>query len=413
MLDILQQQLAHYPGRQYWLGLSGGLDSCVLLHMLHSLNIPVRAVHVHHGLSPNADAWADFCAAECARYAIPFEVHRVQVNSAGSGIEEAARNARYGVFKQILPAGAVLLLAHHADDQAETFFMRALRGSGVNGLAAMPVSRDLHGAVLLRPLLDCSRAELTAYAQQHALAHIHDESNDNNRFERNYWRNEILPKLWQRFPAGRSGLNNTLQALQQDKTLLNQLMLPAIQTCCPVVGELHLQPWQALAPLQRDYVIRAWLMAVAGQAPAQKIQQQIQQQLTCAAQDSELCIRWQAWEVRRYRDKAFCMALLPAKPAADVVQLIDSNLPIGHLSGIAQLNDAYRYQVRFYRGGENIRMDKRPLKSLKKIFQENAVPPWLRDFWPLIYCADELCCIPGLAIAQGTDNSLQYLHWQH
>lgn len=411
MLDILQQQLKSYAARPFWLGLSGGLDSCVLLHMLHSLKIPVRAVHVHHGLSPNADHWAEFCTQLCARYQIPLELKKTTVMNQGKGIEDAARTARYQIFNDILQAGDVLLLAHHSDDQAETFFMRALRGSGVNGLAAMPVSRDLHGAVLLRPLLDCSRAELVAYAQQHNVQHIHDESNDNNRFERNYWRNEILPQLWQRFPAGPGGLKNTLHALQQDKQLLQELMQPAVQACCTPDGRLLLNPWQNISALQQDYVLRHWLMQIAAQMPGQKRVQQLIQQLGAAA-DSEMCMRWLDYEIRRYRQQAFCMPLLPPVPAAQLRLPLQAELPLGHLNGLTQLADAAHYQVGFYAGGESIRPAKRPLKSLKKLFQEAGIPPWLRHFWPLIYQGTDLHCIPGIALAEGANPALKHLHWQ-
>lgn len=412
MLETLQQQLKQYPAKQYWLALSGGLDSCVLLHMLHSLKIPVKAVHVHHGLSPNADHWAEFCEEICAGYQIPLVLKKARVSNQGKGIEDAARAARYQMFSEILQAGDVLLLAHHGDDQAETFFMRALRGSGVNGLAAMPVSRELNGAMLLRPLLTSSRSELSAYAAQFGIRHIHDESNDNNRFERNYWRNAILPQLWQRFPAGRSGLKNTLHALQQDKQLLQELMQPVVQACCAENGGLLLNVWQTCSALQQDYVLRHWLLRITAQMPGQKLIQEIMQQLQ-ARPDSEICLAFSDYEIRRFRQKLFCMPCLPAVPAAGLRLPLSGELPLGVLSGVAQLTDAENYQIGFYSGGESIRPPKRPNKSLKKLFQEAGIPPWLRDFWPLIYAGDELLCIPGLTLAEGANPVLQQLHWQH
>lgn len=411
MLETLQQQLKQYPAKQYWLALSGGLDSCVLLHMLHSLKIPVKAVHVHHGLSPNADHWGEFCAQLCASYQIPLVLKKARVMNQGKGIEDAARAARYQMFNDILQAGDVLLLAHHSDDQAETFFMRALRGSGVNGLAAMPVSRELNGAMLLRPLLTFSRSELSAYAAQFGIRHIHDESNDNNRFERNYWRNEILPQVWQRFPAGRSGLKNTLHALQQDKQLLQELMQPALQACRAENGSLSLAAWQTLSALQQDYVLRHWLLQVAAQMPGQKLIQELMQQLQAGA-DSEICLTFAEYEIRRFRQQVFCMPCLPAVPAAGLRLSLHSELPLGVLSGVAQLTDADIYRLGFYSGGESIRPPKRPNKSLKKLFQEAGIPPWLRDFWPLIYCGNELHCIPGITLAEGANPALQQLHWQ-
>lgn len=411
MLAQLEEQLRQYPATQYWLGLSGGLDSCVLLHMLHSLKVPVCAVHVHHGLSHNADYWAQFCADICQKYKIPFTLKKVTLQHHGRGIEDAARRARYQAFNEELTPGDVLLLAHHSDDQNETFFMRALRGSGVNGLACMQNTRPLQGALLLRPLLSMSRKQLEVYAQQHGLVHIHDESNDNHHFERNYWRHEILPKLWQRFPAGPRGLQNTLQALQQDKSLLAELMLPVLQKSCAQDGSLSLDVWRAFSELQRVYVLRHWISSHHMQLPAQKVLQQIQQQLFSAVTDSDVCIRWQGYEIRRYRQQAFCMAVLPAKPPVGLRLDLHDSLPLGRLC-CGTLTDCSQYHIRFYAGGESIHPAKRPVKSLKKLFQEQGIPPWLRDFWPLIYQGDELCCIPGVAIAEHSPSVLQELHWQ-
>ncbi len=187
--------------------LSGGCDSVVLLHALGQLirrkKILARlsALHVHHGLSPQADAWAIFCQDFCAREAIPLEVVRVSVpRASGAGLEAAARRARYAVFSAS-PADA-LLLAHHRDDQAETVLLNLLRGAGVAGAAAMlPERASTHGPRLLRPLLEWPRAHLTAYVKTHDLPWIEDESNDDLHFRRNFLRHEILPKMSEKFAS--------------------------------------------------------------------------------------------------------------------------------------------------------------------------------------------------------------------
>lgn len=190
------------PEERLAVGLSGGRDSVVLLHALVELGFSARlsAMHVHHGISPRADAWAEFCADLCGRLGVPLQVARVTVpRDAGSGLEAAARQARYGAFAA---CGAdCLLLAHHQGDQAETLLFNLLRGAGVAGAAGAPAERR-HGALrVLRPLLDVPRRAIDAYAIAHNLAWIEDESNADTEFSRNFIRHEVLPVIERRFPG--------------------------------------------------------------------------------------------------------------------------------------------------------------------------------------------------------------------
>src|ERR1700681_2443010 len=176
------------PGAAVCIGLSGGVDSVVLLDLLAREGARhLSAVHVHHGLSPNADAWADFCARLCAKRGVPLEVVKVHVDrNSMLGVEAAARAARYAVYaKRPEPFVA---LAHHLDDQAETVLMQLLRGTGLKGIAAMPELRSLRGTgvQIFRPLLGHSRAALHAYAQERGLRWIEDESNAATRHDRNF-----------------------------------------------------------------------------------------------------------------------------------------------------------------------------------------------------------------------------------
>lgn len=167
-----------------------------------------NAIHVHHGLSPNADKWADFCQAECAKRGFPLKIIRVAVdrdNTDGQGIEGAARRARYRAFAE--HGSSLILAAQHQDDQAETVLHQLLRGTGLKGLAGMGSARVLpSGQTLLRPLLHISRAEIEAYAAEHHVDHIHDESNDDTAYIRNFIRHDVMPLLLQRFPHARESL---------------------------------------------------------------------------------------------------------------------------------------------------------------------------------------------------------------
>ena len=198
--------LSQYRASPRWLvGFSGGLDSTALLDLLVQLSRseqlpPLMAVHVNHGLSPNADAWQLHCEQVCRRLGVPLESRRVEVSNSGKGVEAAAREARYAVFEELLEPGGVVLLAHHLDDQVETFFLRLLRGAGTQGLSAMPANRALGRGILYRPLLEFSRDQLRDYAAQRQLEWVEDESNAQSGPKRNFLRREVLPLVEQRWP---------------------------------------------------------------------------------------------------------------------------------------------------------------------------------------------------------------------
>jgi tRNA(Ile)-lysidine synthase len=220
------------------IALSGGVDSMVLLDAAHqyaralsSQNAPnsppalaFQALHVHHGLSPNADAWANFCQTECDKRNIPLKIIRVAIdrnNTEGQGLEGAARAARYRAFAE--HGSSVILAAQHQDDQAETVLHQLLRGTGLNGLSGMGEARTLQGGeasqTLLRPFLNVSRADIEAYAREHHIAHIHDESNDDTAYTRNFIRHDVMPTLLQRFPHARESLARAARHASEAATL--------------------------------------------------------------------------------------------------------------------------------------------------------------------------------------------------
>lgn len=212
------------PDERLTVGLSGGCDSVVLLHLLARLGYPGRldAIHVHHGLSPNADAWAQFCADYCARLGVPLTIRRVVVDpSPGLGLEAAAREARYAAFAET--ARDCLLLAQHRGDQAETVLFNLLRGAGVTGAAGMPAERAFGKLRLLRPLLDCSRADIEAYAGEAGLSWVDDESNADTSLTRNFLRHEALAALNQRFSAAEASLAQAARHFGEAAGLLDDL----------------------------------------------------------------------------------------------------------------------------------------------------------------------------------------------
>ncbi len=203
--SLLQEAVASGPDgaspAALLVGYSGGLDSTVLLHALAMAHPgKVRAIHVHHGLHPEADGWAIHCERTCDALGVPLVVARVDVADIAAGPEAAARAARHTAFHAHLHEGEWLALGHHRDDQAETFLLRALRGSGPDGLAAMRPWRRFGAGTLWRPLLGIGRDALLAYARAHGLAWIDDPSNDDDAFDRNFLRNGVMPLLRKRWP---------------------------------------------------------------------------------------------------------------------------------------------------------------------------------------------------------------------
>jgi len=236
-LPIPLSALHDHPG-PLTVGFSGGLDSSVLLHRLaHDPALRTRglsALHVHHGLYPDADLWQQHCVDLCAQWQVPLACIRVEVQRhSGNGLEAAARDARHAAFAGALPAGGILTLAQHQDDQAETVLLRALRGSGVDGLAAMRPWRAFADGWLWRPLLALPRARLLDYARAHGLRWIEDSSNRDLQFDRNWLRREIMPKLSARWPHAAARLAH-VAALQGEALELLDAETRSVLADCSV-----------------------------------------------------------------------------------------------------------------------------------------------------------------------------------
>src|SRR4051812_46171932 len=198
-----QAFLHENPEKRIAVALSGGIDSVVLLHLLKD-HPGVTAIHVHHGLSPNADAWAAFCRRLCRRWGVPLSVYQVSVKKKGKGLEAAAREARYAAFGKV--KADVIALAHHLDDQAETVLMNLLRGTGLRGAGGMRPLARFEGKLLARPLLEIPRKDLESYARLHRLQWIEDETNADESLTRNFLRRRVAPLLQTRFPQWKRSL---------------------------------------------------------------------------------------------------------------------------------------------------------------------------------------------------------------
>ena len=404
----------------YQVAFSGGLDSHVLLHALcalrDQLDADVAAVHVHHGLQADADRWEQHCQQVCDEFAVAYTSLRVDGRPAhGESPEAAARAARYRVLAEWLPARQFLLTAQHQDDQAETLLLQLMRGSGVSGLAAMPVVTRLGAGQHLRPLLDVTRVDILHYAALHELSWIEDPSNEDIAFDRNYLRHQVLPVLRQRWPAVSSSLSRSAAHCAEANGLIEQLAESDLQGVMAVpAGTLSVPGLVALPGDRRRGVLRAWLKDRAGSTPSTAVLARIVNDVLHSRPDAEPCVRWDRYEVRRYREAIYCLQQTAVRPATEVLDwTLSEPLTLPGAGGVLtatpvsgagmRRSDARASGVRvtWRKGGERcLPAGRGHHHSLKKLFQEQGIPPWERDRIPLIYIHDQLAMVPGLWVCE-------------
>lgn len=409
------------------LAFSGGLDSCVLLHLLVHVNktlpFQLSAQHVHHGLSPNAGLWADTCATICKQLNVPFTNTKVQVNNQGLGIEAAARQARYHVLLQT--EVDFILLAHHQDDQAETFLLQLARGAGVKGLAGMAAVSDK----LLRPLLDVPRKTLLEYAKQHRLAWVEDESNLETKYDRNFIRHEVLPVLTKQYPAIRQTINRSAQHMAEANDLLDEIAAADVHSCLRD-KTLDLQQLHKLSTPRIHNALRWWLVQNQCHLPSAAQLQQITQQLFNAKTDATVKIKVSTTHtLQRYRDRAFLLMENSVAPAINLLWQGEETLrlPDGtQLSFTKVLGQGFalsrvpniKLRIKNREGGERFRPELgRPSRSLKTILQTCEIPPWQRAQLPLIFMDETLVLIPNVGVdisfKANPDEMGLLVHWQN
>ena len=398
----------------YCVALSGGLDSSVLLHALgvlrERLSAPVTALHIDHGIHPDSSRWGEDCARLCAGLGIPLRQVVVALGcQKADGLEGTARKVRYQAFKEALGEGELLLSAHHRDDQVETLLLQLLRGGGVHGMAGMPLLRPLGRGYLARPLLHTTRAELLEYAQAHGLHWIEDPSNTDTRLERNFLRHELIPLLVQRRAGVGRVLARSATHFAESAALLDELAELDLARCRVDEG-LAIGPLHQLSPARQRNLLRYFIRQYRLPLPDQRRLQAIQCDLLTAAADAMPLVCWPGAEVRRYRDVLYVMPPLPPVPASNWYQDWDGQgdliLPagLGHYrlepmpAGLrADCVQGDGLQIRLRQGGERIRLPGQTQHhSLKKLLQQAAIPPWLRDRLPLLYIHGKLAQVAGL-----------------
>ncbi len=401
---------SHLPAlksaKTLYLAFSGGLDSTVLFHLLlaHKLNFTV--LHVNHGLSPSADRWQSHCEALAAKFELPFLNGKVEVDNCGEGLEDAARTARYEFFAQQLAHGDILLTAHHANDQAETLLFRLLRGSGLRGLTAIPETRSLGSAQVLRPLLNHQRQELLTFAKAQGLQWFDDESNENQNFSRNFLRHDILPRLQTRWPNAVSQIVSCSELLSEEAALLQEYSAEDLQECdvkCERVGKsLALDRLRSFSERRQAAILREWFRQ-EGYRPFSRAQYIQIIALMASREDAQPVVKAHNWQVRRFNERLYLFAV------RDILDPTLTPQPLNwHSDEVLDIGDAYlhcvsgpkvEFSVTFRRGGERCcPRERQHSTTLKNLLQEYSLEPWWRDRVPLIYYQNEMCAVGDLFV---------------
>jgi len=395
--------------------LSGGEDSACLLTALVQpgsrpfRDLPVRAIHVDHGLSPAAADFQRACEELCRSLAVPLTVVAVSVDSGrGVSIEAAARDARYAVLAQDLKARECLLTAHHADDQAETLLLQLLRGAGLKGMAAMPLCRAWAGGWHLRPLLHFAKRDLRRFGVDAGVTAVTDPMNDDTRFDRAYLRRHLWPVIEARWPGAAIAVARTAGHVAAAQGLLDRAAAQTVDLLRD--GDaLSVAGLRALSVPEQVNTLRYWISAHAAPPPSTARLSEAVRQILAADADHQPAVIWGGHALRRYRNRLFLTAASPPAlkedcewPVADGSSL-DLGGELGVLQWVPQPGglDASRWpctlMVRRRRGGETLKAQRRGrTRSLQHLCQSLGVVPWMRDALPLVYAGHDLIAVGDL-----------------
>lgn len=407
--------LEGHPAPHTRIAFSGGLDSHVLLHIVAGA-IPVSAVHVHHGLQPAADQWVQHVTEVCDGLGVALRILHVDARpGAGESPEAAARDARYRAMASVLGAGERLLVAHHADDQAETVLLALLRGSGPAGLAGMALRTALGPGWLMRPLLHEPRSLLERYARFHGLLWVDDPSNADTRLDRNLLRREVLPALRRRWPSLSRTLGRSARLCGEARDLLDALADEDLQGLGARAGTLlPLGALRAMAPPRRRNLLRHWLALQGVKPPAEAHLRRIETEFLHSAADRQPRLELGDRCLVRHRD---ALQLIPAMETAPAhwcrswdgrqeLWLPDGSrlllVPARGTGLDARRLAGAELEVRLRGGGERFHPAGRARScTVKHWLQAQTVPPWERAWLPLLWAQGELVAVADLAVAAG------------
>ena len=430
-----------------YVGYSGGLDSHVLLHVIIELigKKRITAVHVNHQLSSNSDIWQKHCEDRCLEIGVDIICKTVSIKNRGTGIEDAARNARYSVFEKLLKKNDLLILAHHADDQIETMLFRLFRGSGIKGMSGMPISRLLGNGELFRPLLPFFRRDLESYALANQINWIEDDSNLDVSFDRNFIRHKLIPTINERWPNSSFQLNRSANIFAESDFLINILAQKDFAIVTEVserVGwSISIDKLNGFEIIRQKNILRYWFNLHNLTLPSYAVLDNALDQMIGSKADAEPIVSWGDLQLRRFNKKLYLLPFnfddpnysFKKKKGLELLekysikwdgssQLIlpdSSSLCVKRkIKGGLKMDFKKNLEIRFRSGGERCKPKGRSgSNTLKKLFQEYSLEPWLRNNIPLIYIDNHLAAVGDLWVcdefcAEPDELGIQ-LEWLH
>ena len=422
--ELLQVQLAELENQaakpsRYVIAFSGGLDSTALAHALShaGTGVPLLAIHIDHGLHEESQRWSDHCEAFAASLGIEYRSRTVTVQlESGKGPEASAREARYTALHSELQRGDWLMSAHHREDQAETLLLNLVRGSGPAGIAGIGAIRRFGPGWLARPLLHTDRASLREYADQNELGWIEDPSNTDRRFDRNFMRHEVLPRLKARWPDIAARLQRSASHAGEAATLLADLGAIDLEALGSHPERLPIDDLLALTPGRQRNLLRYSLRFLGLSTPTALQLERILGEVLPAREDAQPHVSWPGASVRRYRNGLYLLPeVLADAPISTSIEA--ESVPLGAGLGVLHFEfDAERGLARelferglrldIRQGGEEIQPDGQGhTRKLKKLLQEEGVVPWMRDRLPLVYSGEQLVAVGDLWIAADAASS--------
>ncbi len=410
--------------RRLVVAFSGGVDSRVLLELAaqyaKSHHIECCAVHVHHGLSKNADLWAEQCQTWCDALSVSLAVERVSLDiNCGGSVEKLARDARYHAFKQHIRYGDVLVTGQHIDDQLETFLLALKRGSGPKGLSSMAKVMSFGEAFIVRPLLSVTRSDIEASAHDMGLTWVEDESNQDLRFDRNFIRHQVTPTLTERWPSFRESVSRSAQLCAEQELLLDELLESHFQQALGDSQSLSIEALFQHSDLLRARLIRMWISHCNQPMPSQKQLKLIWDEVACAQADANPKLVLNDVEIRRFNNQLYLVQDTKDLSNWESEILIDENLllPDGlgeiHLKAVSSASASNNREVQRFsltKANGTLRVIFNPegvsahpvgrghSRKLKKLFQEYQVPSWLRRRTPILMDGDRVIAVLGLFV---------------
>ncbi|MDT0593711.1 tRNA lysidine(34) synthetase TilS [Glaciecola petra] len=403
--------------------LSGGMDSSVLLHLLSILqttyqtkSFNLSAIYINHKLSQNADSWQDFCADKCKQYKIEFASQAVNIErKPRQSLEAIARKMRYQALSDVIARlhnsrsdsekcqqKICVALAQHKDDQAETFFLQLKRGAGVKGLAAMASHFERHDTQFVRPLLNFTREQLFSFATHENLAWIEDESNDDDSFDRNYLRKNVMPFITQKWPQFTTTLSRSARLCADADTVIGEYMLSLAPTICQGQNRIDIASFNKLSvPTQRSF-LRFWLSSFLQTAPSLKQLEAILG-LCLKSTTASAHIRVEDYAVERFQEQ-LVLSAIPNNTSEENIPSYITDKPrelvfdqtgaivITNKIRLEQVSDKTQHKDSVYLlpqesltwsfGASNLKFkpfENRPTKALKNWYQEWGVSPMQRQ----------------------------------